>query len=336
MPSRVWKNISSTRVTPPTVSIEAWGSDPGWMTVSAFRFDAPRAGRPFSFSRAERRASNRSVPSESAPVASYPRLHSAAATDLGVGASLRRRIWSLRPVEASSFPTNCMARSECPPRSKKSSSAPTRPEPEAGKRTSSKSAATSSSASPSGATYAVTRASTSPTSRSDRSAAGAGRRFRSIFPFDVIGIPPGFTPTTALGIMYAGRRERSATRRVLAVPAGTIENAEVSEETSDFSAAAAAAAAFLSPKRSASARSAREVAPAPLLVSSRSAFAASSESFSSAISRGARCEPPRRSEANATGSGSGADVLAKTTSNLAGSSGVHMALTRYPSLSPRR
>ena len=44
VPSRVWKKISSTRVTPPTVSVEPWGNDPMFTTVSAL-LDAARAGR---------------------------------------------------------------------------------------------------------------------------------------------------------------------------------------------------------------------------------------------------------------------------------------------------
>ena len=112
-----------------------------------------------------------------------------------------------------------------------------------------------------------------------RNVAGAGRAFRSILPLDVIGIPPGFTPTMARGIMYVGRRERSATRRLLALPAGTIENAEESssETVCSFS---TAAAFFLLLKRSASALSARAVALVPLLVISRSISAVSSTSVS--------------------------------------------------------
>ena len=115
-----------------------------------------------------------------------------------------------------------------------------------------------------------------------RSVAGAGRAFRSIFPFDVMGNPPGFTPTTALGIMYAGRLERSATRKTRAFAAGTIENTEFSAASSSSVLTGASgfsdsAAPFLL-TRSVSAFSALAVALAPLLVSSRSISAVSSQS----------------------------------------------------------
>ena len=106
--------------------------------------------------------------------------------------------WSNRAASGISVPSTSrtweitrVASSECPPRAKKSSPAPTRSMP----RTCAQIPASSSSRSPRGATYPPT---------SGRVASGAGSAARSSFPFGVSGSAASSVNTA--GIMNSGSR----------------------------------------------------------------------------------------------------------------------------------
>mmetsp|Transcript_15404 Transcript_15404/g.37858 ORF Transcript_15404/g.37858 Transcript_15404/m.37858 type:complete len:240 (+) Transcript_15404:1526-2245(+) len=217
-PSLVSKNTSSTRVTGPC------GSEAGSTTVSVGAGEGDSDGPD----------SSRIDLGEFLPLGVSSLLAcwafcisvTTSARSRGVGAAARWRICTRTPDDTSSCPMNCMASSECPPSSKKSSSAPTCNSP-SGLSTSSKRTATASSASPSGETYVGVRSAMTSLrlrSASDpgadrprvaldpipetalprrRSEAGAGSAARSTFPLAVIGIlpTPGTAHTMAAGIM---------------------------------------------------------------------------------------------------------------------------------------
>ncbi|CAM3856210.1 hypothetical protein COSO111634_27200 [Corallococcus soli] len=117
-----------------------------------------------------------------------------------VGASNSARRGRSTPNRAPTRVTSCVASSEWPPRSKKSSCAPTR---------STRSTSRNRDAS---CSWSGVRGASS--SREDVAAVGAGSSRRSTFPLVVRG--RASRPTKAAGTMYSGSRARRCSRRALA------------------------------------------------------------------------------------------------------------------------